>query len=225
MNNTAMTGNQARAELEHQTNSTSSEKGYAMNQSKVFSKSCFVLAGIALAVALASCGQTVPVQDVPDQAVLEQTVQAPSEVNAQPILNTASIGDGLVGYWPFDETGLSKTDLSVNHNTMTFSNGLLAEATTPKLAVANPSALSFPSNYTVHGTAPGKGIDDLQNFTLSFWVQFPTNSSLPGQHNLVSINGKAEISYGYGTNNLPTLLFVNSDKFTMPSSPMARTTM
>jgi Concanavalin A-like lectin/glucanases superfamily/Bacterial Ig domain/Leucine rich repeat N-terminal domain len=221
MNNTAITSSQARAEPEHRTDSTSSQKGYAMNQSKVISKSCFVLAGIALAVALASCGQTVPVPDVPDQAVLEQTVQAPSEVNAQPILKTASISDGLVGYWPFDETGLSKTDLSVNHNTMNFSNGLLAEATTPKLALPNPSALSFPSNYNVHGTAPGKGIDDLQNFTLSFWVRFPTNSSLLGQHNLVSINGKVEITYGYGSNNLPTLLFANSDKFTMASAKLA----
>jgi hypothetical protein len=223
MNNTVMTGNQARAELEHRMDSTSSEKGYAMNQSKMFNKSCFVLAGITLAVALASCGQTVPVQTVPDQAVpvLEQKVQAPSDVTAQPTLKTASISDGLVGYWPFDETGLSKTDLSVNHNTMTFSNGLLAETNTPKLAVANPSALSFPSNYTIHGTAPGKGIDDLQNFTLSFWVRFPANSSLSGQHNLVSINGKAEISYGNGSNNLPTLLFANSDKFTMASAKLA----
>jgi Leucine-rich repeat (LRR) protein len=223
MNNTAMTGNQARAELEHRMDSTSSEKGYAMNQSKLFSKSCFVLAGIALAVVLASCGQTVPVQAVPDQAipVLEQTVQAPSDITAQPTLKTASIRDGLVGYWPFDEASLSKADLSVNHNTMTFSNGLLADTNTPKLAVANPSALSFPSNYTVHGTAPGKGIDDLQNFTLSFWVRFPANSSLPGQHNLVSIDGKAEISYGYGSNNLPTLLFANSDKFTMASAKLA----
>jgi Concanavalin A-like lectin/glucanases superfamily/Bacterial Ig domain/Fibronectin type III domain len=220
--NTAITGKHARAELEHRTDSTSSQKGYAMNQSKVFSKSCFVLAGIALAVALASCGQTVPVQAVPDQAVpvLEQTVQAPSDVTAQPTLKIASISDGLVGYWPFDEAGLSKTDLSVNHNTMTFSNGLLAEATTPKLALPNPSALSFPSNYTVHGTAPGKGIDDLQNFTLSFWVRFPANSSLSGQHNLVSIDGKAEISFGY-SNNLPTLLFANSDKFTMAPAKLA----
>jgi Concanavalin A-like lectin/glucanases superfamily/Bacterial Ig domain/Fibronectin type III domain/Leucine rich repeat N-terminal domain len=226
--NTAITINQARAELEHRNDSTSSQKGYAMNQSKVFSKSCFVLAGIALAVVLASCGQTVPVQTVPDQAVpdqavpvLEQTLQAPSDATVQPTLKIASITDGLVGYWPFDETGLSKADLSVNHNTMTFSNGLLADTNTPKLALPNPSVLSFPSNYTVHGMAPGKGIDDLQNFTLSFWVRFPANSSLSGQHNLVSINGKAEISYGYGSNNLPTLLFANSDKFTMASTKLA----
>ena len=62
---TAITYYQARAKLGHRTDLNSSQKGIAMNRFKVFSKSCFALVGIALAVALAPFGQTVPVQSVP----------------------------------------------------------------------------------------------------------------------------------------------------------------
>ena len=71
---TAITYYQARAKLGHRTDLNSSQKGIAMNRFKVFSKSCFALVGIALAVALAPFGQTVPVQSVPVPTVLESAV-------------------------------------------------------------------------------------------------------------------------------------------------------
>ena len=186
--------NHARAKLEHR--SHSSQKGYAMNQ---FTRSVIVMSGIALASVLGACGQ------VPQEVVapLEQ-VQAKPAVSSQPSFKAASISDGLVGYWPFDKNGLSKADHSANHNTMNFYGSLAADPNTPNLGFPNPLALLFTNTPNSYGVASGNGINQLQTYTISFWMRIQAKPGSGQRVQLFEFKNKARFSYDY---NFQKLLF------------------
>ena len=187
--------NHVRAELEHRNHSTSSQKGYAMNQ---FTRSLMVMGGIALASVLGACGQAP--QEV--SAPLEQTVQAKPEASSQPSFKATSIDDGLVAYWPFDEHGTSKADHSPNHNTMKFSGSLSADSSTPNLGFPNPLALLFTNTPNSYGVASGNGINQLQTYTISFWMRMQARPGFEQRVQLFEFKNKARFSYDYASQNL-----------------------
>jgi Leucine-rich repeat (LRR) protein len=193
--NTAGTCNHARAELEHRNDSNSSQKGYAMNQ---FTRSLIVMGGIALASVLGACGQA-PQEVV---APLEQVVQAKPEASSQPSFKAASISDGLVAYWPFDENGMSKADHSPNHNTMNFYGTLAADPNTPNLGFPNPLALLLTNTANSYGVASGNGINQLQTYTISFWMRMQAKPGSGQRVQLFEFKNKARFSYDYNSQNL-----------------------
>jgi Bacterial Ig domain/Concanavalin A-like lectin/glucanases superfamily/Leucine rich repeat/Fibronectin type III domain len=189
--------NHARSNFEPRNHS--SQKGYAMNQLVgIISKSVIVVSGMALASALGACGQA-PHEVV---APLEQVVQAKPEVLSQPTLKTASIDDGLVGYWPFDENGTSKADHSPNHNTMNFYGSLAADPNTPNLGFPNPLALLFTNTPNSYGAASGNGINQLQTYTVSFWMRIQAKPGSGQRVHLFEFKNKVRFSYDYDSQNL-----------------------
>src|SRR3954467_1826013 len=100
---------------------------------------------------------------------------------------------GLVGYWPFD-IGSAEVDRSGNGNTVTFNSGIGLTNNTAPTRFANTTALLSSLSPTSYATAPGNNIDNLQQFTIAFWLRMhslPTNTTM----SLVSITNKVQIEY------------------------------
>jgi hypothetical protein len=140
-------------------------KGDAVSIRIMFS-SIVRLAGLGLALALLSA--LLGALGAPDAQAA--TPRAPQQ--AAP----AAIDSGLVGYWPFD-FGNAATDLSGSGNTATFGDGMGLTSTTAPTRFANIAALLSQPTSTSYATAPGNNIDNLQQFTIAFWLR---PSSLPG---------------------------------------------
>jgi hypothetical protein len=112
----------------------------------------------------------------------------------------AAIDSGLVGYWPFD-FGNPDADLSGSGNTAGFGNGMGLTSTTAPTRFSNTAALLSQNSATSYATAPGNNIDNLQQYTIAFWVRL---NSLPQRNmSLVALGSKTVIRYtsignGYG---------------------------
>jgi hypothetical protein len=105
-----------------------------------------------------------------------------------------SIDNGLVGYWPF-ELGSADADFSGSGNTMTFGNGMGLTSVVPPTPFANQAALLSLPNPTSYATAPGNNIDNLQQFTIAFWVRMHSLPLNNQNMSLVSIANKVRIEY------------------------------
>ncbi len=140
-----------------------------------------VLALIAAVFALA----------VPATHAAEAAPTPPSIVaNAPAALSSDS---SLVGYWPF-ELGSAGADLSGSGNTLIAADGLGLTSDAAPTPFANQTALLSSLSPNSYATAPGTNIDDLQQFTMSFWLRmrsFPLSSH---PMNLVGITNKANIT-------------------------------
>jgi hypothetical protein len=104
------------------------------------------------------------------------------------------INAGLVGYWPF-ELGSAGTDLSGSGNTLVPADGLGLTSNVPPTPFANQTALLSTLSPNSYATAPGNNIDNLQQFTIAFWLRM---SSLPDNNpamSVVSLVNKARIEY------------------------------
>jgi hypothetical protein len=112
----------------------------------------------------------------------------------------AAIDSGLVGYWPFD-LGNADADLSGSGNTAGFGNGMGLTSTTAPTRFSNTAALLSQNSATSYATAPGNNIDNLQQYTIAFWIRL---NSLPQRNmSLVALGSKTVIQYtsagnGYG---------------------------
>lgn len=106
---------------------------------------------------------------------------------------------GLVGYWPFDEgTGQTSADLSGSGNTATMGIYAHFSPNSAPTEFANPYAFTSIRVSSSYATAPGNNIDNLQQFTVSFWMrlnQLPSNSS----ELLIQLGNKAQF-WAYFTN-------------------------
>ena len=110
---------------------------------------------------------------------------------AQPSLDA---GSDLVGYWPFD-LGSAEVDRSGSGNTVTFGDGMGLTSPAAPLPFDNPTALLSGPSPTSYATAPGNHLNDLQQFTLSFWVRM---RSLPLNNTtmtLVALTNKTYVQY------------------------------
>ncbi len=120
-----------------------------------------------------------------------------------------SIDDGLVGYWPFDEgNGSTSADLSGNNNTAIFH---IPNSFTNNAAPTdwqNPFAFASGITANSYATASGKNIDNLQTFTLAFWVRINPAATHPGMTMISLNNGKAAFGY-YDRGNLYFDITVN----------------
>jgi Leucine-rich repeat (LRR) protein len=108
---------------------------------------------------------------------------------------------GLVGYWPFD-LGSAEVDRSGSGNTVAFASGMGLTNTTAPTRFANTTALLSSLSPTSYATAPGNNIDNLQQFTIAFWLRL---NSLPLQNmSLIALGSKTVVQYtsvgagGYG---------------------------
>lgn len=119
-----------------------------------------------------------------------------------PHVHAQGIDDGLVGYWPFDEgRGSTSADLSGSGNTATLQTPNRFTNNAAPTDYANPSALATVNNANSYASAPGHNIDNLQQFTLAFWVRINRAAPFPAM-TLVSLNnGKASFGY-YDQGNL-----------------------
>jgi hypothetical protein len=120
-----------------------------------------------------------------------------------------SVDNGLVGYWPFDEgSGTTSRDLSGNNNTATLHTANSFTGNAAPTDFANPSALASVNNASSYATAPGKNIDNLQQFTIAFWVRISATSPFPAMTLLSLNNRKAGFGY-YDRGNLYFDITVN----------------
>jgi hypothetical protein len=108
---------------------------------------------------------------------------------------------GLVGYWPFD-IGSAEVDRSGSGNTVAFGNGIGLTNNTAPTRFANTTALLSSPSPTSYATTPGTNIDDLQQFTIAFWLRL---NSLPQRNmSLIALGSKTALQYtsvgagGYG---------------------------
>ena len=106
------------------------------------------------------------------------------------------IGDGLVGYWPFDEGGGSTSaDLSGSGNTATLHTPNNFTGSPASTDFANPFALGSTRNANSYASAPGNNIDALQQLTVAFWARINFSPSSPDTDLLTLTNGKLRIYY------------------------------
>lgn len=120
-----------------------------------------------------------------------------------------SIDDGLVGYWPFDEgNGSTSLDLSGNNNTATLHTPNSFTNNTASTDFANPFAFALANNVNSYATASGNKIDNLQQFTLAFWVRINPAATHPPMTMISLNNGKAAFRY-YDQGNLAFDITVN----------------
>jgi hypothetical protein len=124
-----------------------------------------------------------------------------------PLLLTASaraqgIDNGLVGYWPFDEGHrTTSADLSGNGNTATLAGAGGFTGNTAPTDFTNPFAFASVNNSNSYATAPGHNIDNLQQFTVAFWVRINAVAPFPPMTLIRLNNGKAGFGY-YDRGNL-----------------------
>ena len=106
------------------------------------------------------------------------------------------IDNGLVGYWPFDEgSGTTSADLSGNNNTATLHTPNSFTSNTASTDFANPFAFASVNNANSYAIAPGNNIDNLQHFTIAFWVRINVATPFPAMTFLSLNNGKAGFGY------------------------------
>lgn len=119
------------------------------------------------------------------------------------------IEDGLVGYWPFDEgSGSTSRDFSGNNNTATLHTPNSFTTNAAPTDWQNPFAFASVNNANSYATAPGNNIDNLQNFTIAFWVRINRVAPFPAM-TMISLNGgKAGFGY-YDRGNLYFDITVN----------------
>ncbi|CAN5543001.1 hypothetical protein BH10CHL1_BH10CHL1_16230 [soil metagenome] len=120
-----------------------------------------------------------------------------------------NIDDGLVGYWPFDEgSGSISADLSGNNNTATLHTPNSFTGNAAPTEWQNPFAFASVNNANSYATAPGNNIDNLQRFTLAFWVRINRVAPFPAMTMISLNNGKAGFGY-YDRGNLYFDITVN----------------
>ncbi|MCX6048509.1 MAG: Ig-like domain-containing protein [Chloroflexi bacterium] len=119
------------------------------------------------------------------------------------------IEDGLVGYWPFDEgSGSTSRDFSGNNNTATLHTPNSFTTNAAPTDFANPAAFASVNNANSYATAPGNNLDNLQHFTIAFWVRINAATPFPAMTLISLNNGKASFGY-YDRGNLYFDIIVN----------------
>jgi Leucine-rich repeat (LRR) protein len=127
--------------------------------------------------------------------VLPLRAAPPAQASAPAAPNQATSSDpSLVGYWPF-ELGSADADLSGSGNTVTFGNGMGLTSAAAPTPFANQTALLSWLSPTSYATAPGKNIDNLQQFTIAFWLRMNSLPSNGQIMTLVNLTNKARIEY------------------------------
>ncbi|HEU5013721.1 MAG TPA: Ig-like domain-containing protein [Roseiflexaceae bacterium] len=122
----------------------------------------------------------------------------------------ANLDDGLLSYWPFDEgSGTTSIDYGGSGNHVTFHSAAGFTNVTPALDHDNPSAFKSVDNPNSYGTAPGTNIDNLQQFTISFWVRL--NATPQHSMSLITLPGKASLMYDTNVFNSPIFFTVYVD--------------
>ena len=145
---------------------------------------------------------------VPLIAAVLAVFLAPAALAATPA-KAQGIDDGLVGYWPFDEgSGATSADLSGSNNTATLHSASSFTTAAAPTDFANPYALASVNNAGSYATAPGANIDNLQQFTIAFWVRVNAAAPFPAMTLISLNNGKAGFGY-YDRGNLYFDITVN----------------